>query len=250
MEENKKKQFLQSKKAVSLLALGIMILVFGATWAYYEATQSVSNPLFTSHSGAAIVENYDPSSSFLPGETVIKRVAFKNTGDTEIFLRVEVEPEEAWYKGNQKTELDTSMVIKNWTENVWVTSQRPNDTKAETELWSAPIKDGDKTYRYYKRILEPGDQTADILESIRLDPQVSNDRHETDYSNKTYVLTFNAEAVPIAELDQQIHLPAIWGKSVIMTENGTVNMEDGTTRIKLSWDARPFGWVSEAEADQ
>ncbi len=94
--EEKKEKILNNKKAVGLLAAGIMALAFGATWAFYESTQSLANPLLTAHSGAAVVEEYNPDSSFLPGETVIKKVAFENTGEMDIFLRVEVEPEESW----------------------------------------------------------------------------------------------------------------------------------------------------------
>lgn len=254
---NKKKllEIITSKKVAPLLALLIVIGAFGFAMAYYNEEQALGNPLKTSHSGAAIVEEFNPDSSFLPGETVIKKVAFKNTGKMDVFLRVEVPPEEFWYyasevkdkqtgatihsAGDRATELDTQEVIKWWNgknktdeigtdgendENgVWVNENKPEDISGlgaleynvETDYWTKiyQVKEADGTtryYRYYKRILAPGEVTDDILNEIQLKNDISNDRHETDYSNKVYHLTFNAEAVPVEDHDGEIGVPAIW----------------------------------------
>ncbi len=126
------------------------------------------------------------------------------------------------------------MVQKSWTAE-WG-SQNAAGNWPDTEWWSKSIEQNGKTYRYYKRILEPGDRTADILESITLSPDVSNDRHDIDYSGKTYTLTFNAEAVPVEELNGQISLSSLWrpttnSNGVTVTEDG----EDGNGKTKVSW---------------
>lgn len=253
---NKKKllEIITSKKVAPLLALLILAGTFASAMAYYNEEQALGNPLKTSHSGAAIVEEFNPDSSFLPGETVIKKVAFKNTGKMEVFLRVEVPPEEGWYyaaevkdkNGNiihkagdlaNTAELDPKKVIKLWNgikdsdKKVWVngeTSEKLDglseaiDYNVETDYWTKIYKveeaSGTKYYRYYKRILAPGEATDDILNEIQLATDISNDRHETDYSNKVYHLTFNAEAVPVEEHDGKIGVPAIWNMIAVDKE--------------------------------
>lgn len=194
--EEKKNRSLKKLKIASLAALAVAALSFGGTWAYYSDTMSIVNPLKSAHSGAALVEEYNPNSSFLPGETVIKDVKFANTGEMDIFLRVEVPPEEGWYdkRGTDKLEnLDTNMVIKNWTE-YW-------DLDSNACLWTDVIPDPDtgNGYRYYKKILPAKEKTESILASIELNTQVSNDRHAVDYSDKVYKLIFHAEAIPVDE---------------------------------------------------
>lgn len=200
MEVKKERQVWKNKKIAVLLALSVFVAAFGLTWAFYSHNMALANPLGTSHSGAAMVEEFNPDSSFLPGETVIKKVAFQNTGKMDLFLRVEVPPEEAWYKNGEaekgkeleKTIYDPDKVIKNWNTGVW-----PENDESGTSEWSQVFTVGEKKYRYYKKILPPGESTNEILESITLDPSVSNDRHAVDYSDKIYKLTFIAEAIPV-----------------------------------------------------
>ena len=92
MKIERKEKKLSAKPLI--LAAAAALLSFGITWAYYSDIIVLANPFATSHSGAAMVEEFNPDSSFLPGETVIKKVAFQNTGEMDIFLRVEVPPEE------------------------------------------------------------------------------------------------------------------------------------------------------------
>lgn len=219
------KKFLKSKNAAALAVLGAAFLGFGATWAFYSSSSTaLANPLSTTHSGAAMVEEFDPNSSFLPGETAVKKVAFRNTGDMDLFLRVEVPPEEAWYDADDQTtpnnDLETKWVIKNWTEQ-W----DENGTSANGQ-WSQVFTDAEtgKKYRYYERILSVDDpQTDYILDSITLDPAVSNDRHYLDYSNKIYKLTFNAEAVPVEGNDEHPGVQAEWKMSVTAAQDGTLS---------------------------
>lgn len=205
------------KKIACLLSLFIMVVAFAFTWAYYSDSMALANPLGTSHSGAAIVEEYNPSSSFLPGETVVKKVAFQNTGKMDIFLRVEVPPEEGWYRSDNNAKLndsyDVSKVIKNWNTTVW-----PTEDEDETDLWTQVYQENGKKYRYYKKILSAGAATDQILNSITLDPSVSNDRHDLDYSDRIYKLTFCAEAVPVAMQNDAYHV-SLWNMTVTGSED-------------------------------
>lgn len=228
---------LKSKKAAILLLLAPLLLSFAVTLAYYNDVLSLANPVGTSYSGAAMVEDFDPESSFLPGETVTKRVSFQNTGKMDLFLRVEVPPQESWYrKGenggpavplDQEDGYDTDYVIKNWKRGVWSESDPAEGNTdyldTETEFWSKAYTDANgKSYRYYKKILPAGEATDCILESISLSHKVSNDRHDRDYSDKIYKLTFHAEAVPVEEHKEALGVQAQWNMTV--QEDGTGNL--------------------------
>ncbi|MCD8371034.1 MAG: BsaA family SipW-dependent biofilm matrix protein [Clostridiales bacterium] len=219
-----------SKKAALFGVLAVGLLSFGTTWAFYVNSSVLANPLSTASSGVTMVEEYNPDSSFLPGETVVKQVSFENTGDMDLLLRVEVPPAEAWLTSNgESTNLDTSYVLKTWS-TAWGPLTGVNGDgetiynedgydlsnasgQLDTSYWTAPFSEenasGDTVYyRYYKLVLKKngtendGDKTGNILESIKLSPEVSNDRHADDYSNKIYELTFNAEAVAVEEETQ------------------------------------------------
>ena len=223
MKIERKEKKLSAKPLI--LAAAAALLSFGITWAYYSDIIVLANPFATSHSGAAMVEEFNPDSSFLPGETVIKKVAFQNTGEMDIFLRVEVPPEEAWYAKGEKEPLGgaytTDAVIKNWTA-VW---PKGGDA-AFTDDWSQVFTDADGTkYRYYRRILPAGETTEDILDSIKLSTKVSNDRHDIDYSDKIYKLTFNAEAVPVEELNGKLSVQSQWNMDVTEDKDGILTWE-------------------------
>ncbi len=243
MEGKRMRTALKGKKMLVLGTAAAALIGFGITWAYYSSKQALANPLTTAHSGAAIVEEYNPDSSFLPGELVTKRVALQNTGKMDIFLRVEVMPEEGWYQedGSEIPELKTLKVEKGWTD-AWGEPDIPENASqpilpetayggTEGKEWTKAYKDANgKYYRYYKRILAAGEMTADILESIRLSPDVSNDRHAADYSDKHYRLTFHAEAVPVEDHGGQPGVQASWNMSVSLSNDGSLTWTQGTSR--------------------
>ena len=210
MTEITKKKSKKTLHAACLLVLLILAAAMGITWAYYSDEMSLVNPLSTSHSEIAMVEEFNPDSSFLPGETVIKKVAFENTGDMDLFLRVKVPPQEGWYDGSSASELldqdiwQTGNVTRNWNTSVW------SEDGSETDYWTEEIQG----YRYYKRVLPAKKTTDQILDSITLSPEISNDRHSVDYSDKIYKLTFEAEAVPVDASEEQVSVQAEWGMEV------------------------------------
>lgn len=214
--------FLKGRHGIALAALGAAVLSFGAAWAYYSSGSALANLLSTGRSGAAMVEEFDPNSSFLPGETAVKKVAFRNTGSMDLFLRVEVPPEEAWYDGKdagkQMNELETKWVIKNWTE------QWDEENASGSCQWSEVFTDKatGKQYRYYEQILPANGQTDYILDSITLDPAVSNDRHDLDYSDRIYKLAFHAEAVLAEGGEEHPGVEEAWNMSVTADEVGNL----------------------------
>ena len=234
--------WLKNKKTAGLLILVILLLSFAVTLAYYNEVLTLANPLGTSHSGAAMVESFDPESSFLPGETVIKEVSFQNTGKMDLFLRVEVPPQENWYQKGQGSSppvilekeagYDTDHVIKHWNPGVWTDSGQEEGNvdymNMETAFWSKSYTDENgKSYRYYKQVLPAGKTTDCILESISLSDEVSNDRHDVDYSDKIYKLTFHAEAVPVEEHDSALGVQSQWNMVVQEDSSGVLTWSQG-----------------------
>ncbi len=222
-----KKKALKKIGIVSLACLAVIAGSFGATWAYYSDGQSLENPLTTPHSGAAVVEEFDPDSSFLPGETVPKKVAFQNTGDMDLYLRVKIPPAEGWFTPSQggpaqeNQKLRTDQVIKEWTE-YWGAEDTGNGGWADGTEW---VTVGE--YRYYKKVLPKGETTNNILESIKLSPEVSNDRHAANYSDQIYKLTFDAEAVPVYD-DGQSGVEEEWNIKVTKGADGSLTWSAGS----------------------
>ncbi|WP_125143298.1 BsaA family SipW-dependent biofilm matrix protein [Clostridium transplantifaecale] len=181
------------KKIVALLAGFLCLAAVGTSMASYTNMITIKNPFSTEGpSGVILAENFNPDSTFLPGETVQKQPYFKNTGDVDLIVRVQVK--ERWKDGEGKTVSDENnpdapnvdAVTKSWTDswkNDWV------------EIGS---------YYYYKHILTKADgahaKTPVILSELKLSNQISNDAHGINYSGLVYELNFDAEAVPADKL--------------------------------------------------
>lgn len=177
------------KRLAVILAGSAMAVGFSSTWAYYSDTQSIVNPFHTTNSSIDMIEDFNPAETILPGETVDKKPYFVNTGDTELVLRLKMDT--YWmdkttdHKAeNLKTEMVTLEFPKGFA-NDWV---------------EIPARSG--TY-YYTHILngqgKEGSETSYFLESLTLNPEVSNDDHAADYSKGKFIVDFNAEAVPADE---------------------------------------------------
>ncbi len=173
------------KRLAVILAGSAMAVGFSSTWAYYSDTQSIVNPFHTTNSSIDMVEDFNPADTILPGETVDKKPYFVNTGDTELVLRLEMDTYWMDKTTEQEAEnLKTEMVTLNYPDgfdNDWV--EIPEDSG---------------TY-YYAYILEgkgeDKSKTSNFLDSLTLNPEVSNDAHAADYSTGRFIVDFNAEAV-------------------------------------------------------
>lgn len=202
------------KRLVAAMVGFFCLTTIGTSMASYTNRISITNPFTTSGpSSAVMLENFNPDSTFLPGETVEKQPYFKNTGEADLLLRVKVTA--VWKTANDSVSppgdpfSDTDKVTKLWTDS-W------------KEEW---VKIGD--YYYYSKILkksgEAGDTTPIILEKLQLSAEVSNDKHDTDYSDRVYELSFDAEAIPADNVSAE------------QWKNDISEDEDADTD-KLSWN--------------
>lgn len=167
---------------------GICAVSVSTTWAVYTDTNTIKNQLSTKHTAVMLKEDFVQFSSFLPGETVTKKPYFENTGARDMLIRVPIELAETWQEPEEGSEeqLDKEKVIKNWSQ-YWV--------NGKSSEWFA----GEDYYYYNKILTKQGTEnskTNQIMDSLTLSTDVSNDGHEADYSNAEYEITIEAEAVP------------------------------------------------------
>lgn len=86
-----------NKKVLAGAGLGALALV-GGTFAYYNATLSLDNPLNTGKYNTQLVEEFTPPTEELkPGQKWDKVVGAENTGDYPVLVRVKME--EKWSRG-------------------------------------------------------------------------------------------------------------------------------------------------------
>lgn len=180
-----------SKKATALAGLGVLAVV-GGTFAYYNQTVSLENPLTTGHYDNELIEDYTPPTDDLkPGATINKVVGAKNTGDYPVMVRIKMD--EVWRRkgdnediiSHNSTEGVGFAAIEIGTKDVGYGNEfdadqavdddglvngdksvvRKNLAAGFAEDWTYNANDG---YWYYNKILTPGQTTGNLLESITL----------------------------------------------------------------------------------
>ena len=165
------------KRLAVILAGSAMAVGFSSTWAYYSDTQSIVNPFHTTNSSIDMVEDFNPADTILPGETVDKKPYFVNTGDTELVLRLKMDTYWEDKETNQKAEdLKTEMVTLNYPDgfdNDWV--EIPEDSGIYYYAYILEGKGEDKS------------KTSNFLDSLTLNPEVSNDTHAANYSTGRFI---------------------------------------------------------------
>lgn len=182
-----------SKKATALAGLGVLAVV-GGTFAYYNQTVSLENPLTTGKYENELIEDYTPPTDDLkPGATIDKVVGAKNTGDYPVMVRIKMD--EVWRRkdangptqdiiSHYSTEGDEFAAIEIGTKdgygNEFDADQaddddglvngdksvvRKNLAAGFAKDWTYNANDG---YWYYNKILAPGQTADNLLESITL----------------------------------------------------------------------------------
>lgn len=185
---------LSNKKSKILLVLGLLLLtVAGVTLAYYAVQKVFQNEFKVKEPGIALIEKYNPSDHWVPGEEKSKEVLFTNTEEQDMLLRFSFELK--WADGQQVPgNRDVKDVVKlYWTDE--------HGKKVEVGADSVPkgfVKrpSGNVDYYYYTQVLKGGKSTPKVLESVKLETNMSNDEHfNSDFSDKKFELTIKGETV-------------------------------------------------------
>lgn len=165
------------RKTKVWLATGLLALtVVGCTWAYFTSTSHIDNRLSTKAYGNTITEKFTPRDDWQPGQTVEKVFAVKNTGDSDLVVRVKMD--ESWAKGGTPPFKTLSSTATDSAEQKKIFNvSQGNETDGLVDADATVVaKDLNATdwvfyngYWYYNAVLTAGDTTSALLNSITLD---------------------------------------------------------------------------------
>ncbi|XZI79197.1 SipW-dependent biofilm matrix protein BsaA [Clostridium perfringens] len=167
---------MSKKKIIGLCIAGVLAVgSIGGSLAWFTSSDSVTNPFTTAstdnpsdpNSGIKIDEKFDENKAKnrLPGDEVTKQVNVINTATYDQLIRVKIKKVWKDAKGEEKSDLDTKNIILNFEKNL-TDSNKPEEGK-----W---IKGSDEYY-YYNGIVNPDGKTANLLESVTLSEDTTNE---------------------------------------------------------------------------
>ena len=213
-------------RAILVVSLVLILTVLGATYAYTTHENELINLLKAHTVSGEVIEGgsvgEEKEFSLTPGGNVEKKVQFKNTGDTAVFLRVAYA--EMWTDEDGKLlPHDPSYATPNW-----------------AAAWGSEWSNGGDGWYYYKKILKAGDTTAEVLSSVSF---LNTPTLPTEYAQGNYQLTFAMEVVQCSN-EATVNTDALsktFGKTATITgmttEKGLVNgvLKGAVTGGTVSW---------------
>ncbi|EOU1912486.1 hypothetical protein GZ981_002399 [Clostridium perfringens] len=167
---------MSKKKIIGLCIAGVLAVgSIGGSLAWFTSSDSVTNPFSTAstdnpsdqNSGIKIHEDFnkEDADNTLPGDTVTKQVNVINKATYDQLIRVNIKKVWKDAKGEEKSDLDTKNIILNFEKNL-TDSNKPEEGK-----WI----EGSDGYYYYNGIVNPKGQTANLLESVTLSKDTTNE---------------------------------------------------------------------------
>lgn len=165
------------RRFAALLASVCVLSGLGClSYAAWQVTSGTWNYVTTPSFGLNIEEDYEPpEGGALPGVEIDKKVRFRNTGDTQEMVRARLtrligtKNEEGKLVPNES--LEPEAIILNTNDTDWIYEE-------------------DEDYYYYKGVLEPGEETPELLYSFHLREDVPN-----TYKRKDCQIIVEAESV-------------------------------------------------------
>lgn len=167
---------MSNKKIIGLCIAGVLAVgSIGGSLAWFTSSDSITNPFSTAstdnpsnpNSGIKINEkfNKEEADNTLPGDNVTKQVNVSNTATYDQLIRVKIKKVWKDAKGKEKPDLDTKNIKLNFGENL-ADSKDPKEGK-----WI----EGSDGYYYYNGIVKPNEKTANLLESVTLSEDTTNE---------------------------------------------------------------------------
>ena len=167
---------MSKKKIIGLCIAGVLAVgSIGGSLAWFTSSDSVTNPFSTAstdnpsdpNSGIKIHEDFNKEAAdkTLPGDPVTKQVNVINKATYDQLIRVKIKKVWKDAKGEEKPDLDTKNINLNF-ENNLTDSNKPEEGK-----WI----EGSDGYYYYNGIVNPDGQTANLLESVTLSKDTTNE---------------------------------------------------------------------------
>lgn len=167
---------MSKKKIIGLCIAGVLAVgSIGGSLAWFTSSDSITNPFSTAstdnpsdpNSGIKIHEDFKPeeAKNKLPGDEVKKQVNVINKAKYDQLIRVKIKKVWKDAKGKEKSYLNTKNIILNFEKNL-TDSNKPEEGK-----WI----EGSDGYYYYNGIVNPDGQTANLLESVTLSKDTTNE---------------------------------------------------------------------------
>lgn len=252
MNMNKKK-IVFTAAPVCLLVLSVALLMFStigstrAALAYYSENYSVD--VEVSNIGVSLVENGTVVSSrnyqddrtdsaakpllasltdssngeFLPGKAYEETLSVRNSGSIDSYVRVVLCKSWKDAAGEKDTELSPELIELNLPEGSgWVMDQ------------SASTKE--RIVLYYTRVLAPGQETAPLCDTLRVNPEIFGRMAEREtvtdkgttitssYEYDGYWISLKAEADAVQTHNGAEAVKSAWGVDVEIAEDGTLRL--------------------------
>ena len=204
----------KKKRIITTLGL-LLVVVIGATFAYYTSNTSFENVFNAGKYKITLTEEFVSPDNWVPGETIPKTVTAKNDGTVDAAVRISYT--EQWTKEIDGVETD-------------ITSQvSPNPAIINfdnTDDWT--LSNGKY---YYKYILKPTDETSSFISGVTLDPNLNSVTCTGEGNTKTcearneasgakYKLTFTIETIQYDVYENE------WNTNVEITEKVVLNIGD------------------------
>lgn len=168
--------------AISILLLICIVTVQKISYASLTSKDKVINTLNLGDINIEVIEMFTPPKDW-NGDEYSKAVKIKNDSTSPALIRVSIIPRWIDEKGNAWPG-DTNLVTLNYETNNIIANQ--NTT--ENNKWIY----GNDNYYYYNTIVANGEETQQILKSVRANiPEELKER----YKNKTLIVDVKAEAV-------------------------------------------------------
>lgn len=165
-----------NRKIKAWLSMGLLALaIVGCTWAYYSNSSSINNQLSTKAYGSTITETFTPRDDWQPGQKVDKVFAVKNTGGSDLVVRVKMD--ESWARSGSTPFKTLSSAATDSAEQKKIFNvSQGNETDGLVDADATVVaKDLNATdwvfdngYWYYKAVLTAGNTTSALLNSITL----------------------------------------------------------------------------------
>lgn len=207
-------------KRFALLLTGCAVLgLTGSSFAYWSGEIAHTNKLQADTMKAEILEEFVQGSQ--PSGTVTKKVSFQNDSSSAAFLRVCYA--ETWQKTG--------------TEEVMLLNNQVNGRAVAEKHWLNGFDDGSGAWWnggdgwfYYKKLLDPGAKTENILESVSF-PAYTGALEE--YADASYQLYFRMELLQASDSQYTLN-----SDEVNANASGTVfgrTAQIGTDGSSVAW---------------
>ena len=148
---------MKNKKTLIAIIAVLLVLVVGATIAYFQSNASFVNIFNTGTYRVVTTEEFVGPENWAPGQEIPKTITSTNEGTIPAAVRASIT--EQWLKEIDGVETDITNQITNGTVIINLDN---------TDYWTH-----EGNYYYYKYILEPGDTTKSFIKSVTLNPNMN-----------------------------------------------------------------------------